>query len=174
MVRHYMFIFGATTYIMMAVSGIVILKEYRLGHVEMVAKSIVYPLYVLGIIILWTTLGEEFTNGVIRCDLCLKYSAPNFDKKLFCRSQVDSVQQALYECNWTAAPIRVRKLILLYKVLFIEPIHIEAAPFFILNLEMLCEVSYRMSFWSHILTTVSMLQIVKKTYCFLTVLSDMI
>lgn len=55
---------------------------------------------------------------------------------------MDSVQQALYNCNWTAAPMKVKRLLLLYKVLFSETVYIEAAPFFIINTAMLCEVGF--------------------------------
>lgn len=36
--------------------------------------------------------------------------------------------------------MKVKRLLLLYKVLFNETVYIEAAPFFIINTEMLCEV----------------------------------
>lgn len=61
-----MFIFGVTTYLMLSVSGIVILKDFKQGNYASVVQSIVYPMYVMSIIIMWTTLGGVYTNGVIR------------------------------------------------------------------------------------------------------------
>lgn len=60
-----MFIFGVTTYLMLSVSGIVILKDFKQGNYGSVVQSIVYPMYVMSIIIMWTTLGGVFTSGVI-------------------------------------------------------------------------------------------------------------
>ena len=57
--------------------------------------------------------------------------------------QVEDLKEALFNCNWTGAPMRVRKLILLYKVLLNQPNNIDAPPFSVLNLELLCDVFKR-------------------------------
>lgn len=52
-----------------------------------------------------------------------------------------SVRKALFDCNWTAAPLKIKRLILLYQLLMINDSFIDCAPFATLNMELLSEVS---------------------------------
>lgn len=53
------------------------------------------------------------------------------------------MDEALYNCNWTMAPLQMRKLILLYKIRMTKPTFIRGGPFFIMNWELFGEVSHK-------------------------------
>lgn len=55
-------------------------------------------------------------------------------------SQVGEVDNALYNCNWTGAPMKVKRLILMYKIRTCTPTCIRGGPYFIMNWKYFSEV----------------------------------
>lgn len=53
------------------------------------------------------------------------------------------MDQALYNCNWTVAPLRVKKLLLLYKIRMSKPAFIKGGPYFVMNWDMFGVVSIK-------------------------------
>lgn len=55
--------------------------------------------------------------------------------------QVERIDFALYNCNWVDAPLKLKKLILIYKIRFSRPNFLKGGPFYVCNLELFCDVS---------------------------------
>lgn len=87
------------------------------------------------------------------------------------------MKDSLYNCNWIDAPAEIRKLILTYKILLIQPNYIGAPPFVVLNMELLTDVGLKLSnargLPTRLLTLLS-LQTIKRTYYLLAILSDVL
>lgn len=56
---------ASTSYLMMAVSGtVIVIESAKHGWIDAIAKSIVFPCYVILVVFFWTLIGEWFTQGV--------------------------------------------------------------------------------------------------------------
>lgn len=90
--------------------------------------------------------------------------------------QVNSVDEALYLFNWVDAPLGIKKMALIYKIKFVHPNVIKGGQFYVSNLQLFGDVS------SCTMSVVVekyeernfLLQIIKKSYYFLTLLMGMI
>lgn len=52
------------SYVILSISGLCILIESKDGWFEAIARSITYPSYFMCILVVWTYLGEYFTDSV--------------------------------------------------------------------------------------------------------------
>lgn len=85
------------------------------------------------------------------------------------------MDQALYKCNWPFAPLREQKMIAIYKINFIKPTYIEGGAFFIAQWEAMSNVCLEMvtaMTCPSIATVVSLFQLFKKSYYFLTIMME--
>ena len=56
---------------------------------------------------------------------------------------MQSVDDALFYCNWVEAPYEFRRMILIYKGRFHKETRIDAGPFYEMGLGLLADVSVR-------------------------------
>lgn len=89
--------------------------------------------------------------------------------------QVNSVDEALYLFNWVDAPLGIKKMALIYKIKFVHPNVIKGGQFYVSNLQLFGDVSSCMSVVVEKYEERNfLLQIIKKSYYFLTLLMGMI
>lgn len=60
----YMFLWHFAATLMLAISGFSFMLEMKHGLVQAIVKNISYPLYVLVVLFLWSTLAEYYTKSV--------------------------------------------------------------------------------------------------------------
>lgn len=94
---------------------------------------------------------------------------------------MESIDDALYNCNWMDAPLKMKKLILIYKIRFAQQNVVMGGPFYICNIELFGDVSFILLwvtfriFWRLTMNLyIYLLQIIKRTYYLLTLLLDRI
>lgn len=64
LVSPYLLIVFSMSYLILSIAGLCILIESKDGWFEAIARSITYPSYFMGILVIWTYLGEYFTDTV--------------------------------------------------------------------------------------------------------------
>lgn len=98
----------------------------------------IYPTYLYLFMSGLCLFGQLVINSV------RKFGGDKFNKKSYLFKDIfqsDALREAIYECYWDDAPIRFKKLMLLFQIRCERPLIVDLKPFFALNLELLLRVS---------------------------------
>lgn len=130
-------------YVTIALSVFVIITAADQGGIYVI-KSLLYPVFTFQVVFMWCLAGQLLMDEVLF--QCHFLAACRRGERFFLNiSPFQSInfQTSLMASNWTDAPLKYRKLMLMFMIRCSHPMTVHGKPFYSINREACSDVSAR-------------------------------